>query len=114
MTRGALALAACFAVAACAQNGGAPRPPIPEGGMRITRVTDPVTVCTIITASTLGGVTLGRASTGQAGDQTTVTWRGSRVDNRAATVSCRLDRAAQQVTSVTVDGAERLSAPAPY
>ena len=87
---------------------------IPEGGMRFTRVTDPVTACTIITASTLGGVTLAPASTAEAGEQTTVTWRGSRVDNRIATVSCQVDRAAHQVTSVKVDGAERLTTPAPY
>lgn len=83
--------------------------------MRITRVTDPVLACTIVTASELGGASLGRPQVSRTEERVTAVWRNIRAAGQGpATVQCRADTAASQITSVTVGGVERLRSPQPY
>ncbi|HEX8661987.1 MAG TPA: hypothetical protein VF686_08970 [Brevundimonas sp.] len=107
-----LLIAACAATAAGAQTA-------PRGDMRITRVTDPVLGCTLITTSEVsrsgaGNVTLGRARTSREGETTIVSWSRVRVEGQRdrKPAVCRAEPGA--ITSVTWGGVELLARPQPF
>lgn len=92
----------------------------PAGDVRVTRESDPSAVCMVTTALE----SLKTSTPIQAVDQkpiivrndgvTTVTWKDARSGGKRVEVVCQANVPARQVTSITIQGKEILSAPQPF
>ena len=89
----------------------------PAGDVRVTRESDPTSVCMVTTAlESLKSPTPIQAvdpkpTVVRRDDVTTVTWKDARSGGKRVEVICQANVQARQVTSITVEGKEILSAP---
>lgn len=90
------------------------------GDVRIARESDPSAVCMVTTALESLKTPMPiqavdpKPTVVRRDDVTTVTWKDARSGGKRVEVVCQANIQARQVTSITIEGKEILSAPQPF